>query len=127
MWAAMRDLNADVVYATRVPMAMTEIEAGLPESAIPTAYTAFARHQGGNVIADFEQVVAYADGNEVKRRFPRRRGQPNLLILAPDPLLPRYGRVAPRCQVYADLFNLPTWQAQRFLEALDHQLFRDVA
>jgi hypothetical protein len=127
MWAAMRDLNADLVYATRVPMAIREIEAGLPASAIPTAFTAFVNHRGGNLIADYEQVVAYGDGDEVRRRFPRRRGQPNLLILEPDPLLPRYGRVAPRCQVYADLFNLPTWQAQRFLEALDRDLLSDVA
>jgi hypothetical protein len=127
MWAAVRDLKGDLVYATRVPMAISEIEAGLPESAIPTAYTAFVQNEGRNLIADYEQVVAYGDANEVRRRFPRRRGQPNLLILEPDPLLPRYGRVAPRCQVYADLFNLPTWQAQRFLEALDQELLRNVA
>src|SRR6266851_2935598 len=127
MWAAVRNLNADIVYATRVPMAVSEIEARLPVSAIPTAYTAFVHHQGRNLVADYEQVVAYADGIEVRRRFPPRRGQPNLLILDPDPLLPRYGKFAPRCQVYADLFNLPTWQAQRFLEALDRELLRDVA
>ncbi len=127
MWAAQRDLNRDIVYATRVPMTVSEIEARLPVSAIPTAYTAFVLHEGRNLVADYEQVVAYADWNEVRRRFPRRRGQPNLLILEPDPLLSRYGRVAPRCQVYADLFNLPTWQAQRFLEALDRELLRDVA
>src|SRR6266851_8760410 len=127
MWAAQRDLNKDIVYATRVPMTVNEIEARLPVSAIPTAYTAFVLHEGRNLVADYEQVVAYADWNEVRRRFPRRRGQPNLLILEPDPLLSRYGRVAPRCQVYADLFNLPTWQAQRFLEALDRELLHDVA
>ena len=127
MWAAVRNLSADVVYATSVPMNVSEIEARLPVSAIPTAYTAFVHHQRRNLIADYEQVVVYADGNEVRRRFPPRRGQPNLIVLEPDPHLPRYGRVAPRCQVYADLFNLPTWQAQRFLEALDRELLRDVA
>lgn len=127
LWAALRDLNGDVVYATKVPMAVSAIEARLPLSAIPTAYTAFVEHEGRNLIADYEQVVVYADANEVRRRFPPRRGQPNLLILEPDPLLPRYGRVAPRCQVYADLFNLPTWQAQRFIAAWDRKLLRDVA
>jgi hypothetical protein len=129
MWAAQRDLNKDIVYSTRVPMTVPEIEARLPVSAIPTAYTAFVLHEGRNLVADYEQVVVYADANEVKRRFPRprRRGQANLLVLEPDPLLSRYGRIAPRCQVYADLFNLPTWQAQRFLEALDRELLRDVA
>ncbi len=80
-----------------------------------------------DLVADYEQVVVYAEANEVRRRFPSRRGDANLLVLEPDPLLIRYGRVAPRCQVYADLFNLPTWQAQRFLEALDRTLLRDVA
>ncbi len=127
MWAAQRDLARDIVYATRVPTTVSEIEARLPVSAIPTAYTAFVLHEGHNLIADYEQVVVYADANDVRRRFPRRRGQANLLILEPDPLLSRYGRVAPRCQVYVDLFNLPTWQAQRFLEALDRDLLGDVA
>jgi hypothetical protein len=127
IWAAVRNLSADIVYATRVPLAVTEIEARLPMSAIPTAYTAFVHHHGRNLIADYEQVVVYADGNEVRRRFPPRRGEANLLVLEPDPLLSRYGKVAPRCQVYADLFNLPTWQAQRFLAALDLELLGDVA
>jgi hypothetical protein len=127
LWAALRDLNGDVVYATKVPMAVNEIEARLPISAIPTAYTAFVQHEGRNLIADYEKVVVYADGNEVRRRFPPRRGEANLLVLEPDPLMSRYGKVAPRCQVYADLFNLPDWQAQRFLEALDRELLRDVA
>jgi hypothetical protein len=127
LWAALRDVKGDIVYATKVPMAVDEIEARLPMTAIPTAYTAFVEHEGRNVVADYEQVLIYADANEVKRRFPPRRGEPNLLVLEPDPSLSRYGRVAPRCQVYADLFNLPTWQAQRFLEAVDRELLRDVA
>ena len=127
LWAALRDLNGDIVYATKVPMTVNEIEARLPISAIPTAYTAFVQHEGRNLVADYEQVIVYAEANEVRRRFPSRRGDANLLVLKPDPLLSRYGRVVPRCQVYADLFNLPAWQAQRFLEALDRTLLRDVA
>jgi hypothetical protein len=127
MWAAVRNLDRDVVYTTRIPIAVSEIEARLPASAIPTAYTAFVQHEGRNLVADYEQVVVYANANEVRRRFPPHRGQVNLVVLEPDPLLSQYGRVAPRCQVYADLFNLPTWQAQRFLEALDHELLGDVA
>lgn len=127
LWAALRDLKGDLVYATKVPMAVNEIEARLPASAIPTAYTAFVQHEGRNVVADYEQVLVYADANEVRRRFPFRSGEANLLVLEPDPLLSRYGKVAPRCQTYADFFNLPTWQAQRFLEALDRKLLRDVA
>jgi hypothetical protein len=127
LWAALRDLKGDIIYTTQVSMAVSEIESRVPISAITTAYTAFVQHEGRNLVADYEQVVVYADANDVRRRFPARRGAANLLVLEPDPLLSRYGRVAPRCQVYADLFNLPTWQAQRFLEALDRNLLRDVA
>ena len=127
LWAARRNLERDIVYSTRIALPVREIEARLPASAIPTAYTAFVRHEGVNVIADYEEVVVYGSVAEMRRQFPQRRGQPNLLVLEPDPLLPRYGSVAPRCQVYADLFNLPTWQAQRFLDALDRQLLSDVA
>src|SRR5258708_33729185 len=107
MWAAVRNLSADVVYATSVPMNVSEIEARLPVSAIPTAYTAFVHHQRRNLVADYEQVVAYADGNEGLRRFPHPLGQPNLLILEPDPLLPTSGKFPPPCHIYAHLFNLP--------------------
>ena len=127
LWAARRNVKQDVVYATRAPMSIAEIEERLPESAIPTAYTAYVGYEGRNLVADYDQVVVYADGSEMRKLFAPRRGAPNLLVLDPDPLLPRYGRMAPRCQVYADLFNLRSWQAQRFLESLDRQLLRDVA
>jgi len=127
LWAARRDLERDIVYSTRVALPVREIEARLPASAIPTAYSAFVRHEGVNLVADYEEVVVYGSALEMRRRFPQRRGEPNLMVLEPDPLLQRYGPVAPRCQVYADLFNLPTWQAQRFLNALDRDLLSNVA
>jgi IclR helix-turn-helix domain len=127
LWAGRRDLEADIVYSTRVSLPIKEIEARLPPSAIPTAYTAFIRHQGVNLVADYDQVVTYGSVEDFRRRFPPRKGHPNLIVLEPDPWLPRYGSVAPRCQVYVDLFNLPSWQAPRFLEALDRDLLLDVA
>ena len=127
LWAATRDLAGDIVYSTRVRNSVAEIEARLPPSAIPTAFTAFVRHEGRNLVADYDQVVVYGNGPELRRRFPTARGEPNLLVLEPDPLLQRYGTVVPRCQVYVDLFNLPGWQAQRFLNALESELLSDVA
>lgn len=127
LWAATRDLAGDIVYSTRVRNSAAEIEARLPPSAIPTAFKAFVRHEGRNVVADYDQVVVYGSGPELRRRFPAARGEPNLLVLEPDPLLQRYGAVVPRCQVYVDLFNLPGWQAQRFLNALEKDLLSDVA
>lgn len=128
LWAARRDLSADVVYQTRVAMPVEDIEGRLPLSAIPTAFTAYVRFQGRNVVADYDEVVVYGSAHEVRRRFPpKRKGNANLIVLDPDPLLPRYGVVAPRCQIYTDLFNLPSWQAQRFLQAIEDDWLRDVA
>lgn len=127
LWAARRDLIADVVYETRVAMPVKDIEGRLPLSAIPTAYTAYVRLQGRNLVADYDEVFVYGSAQELRRQFPPRKGRANLIVLDPDPLLPRYGVVAPRCQIYADLFNLPSWQAQRFLQAMDDQWLRDVA
>jgi len=127
LWAATRDLAGDIVYLTRVKSSAAGIESRLPPSAIPTAFTAFVRHEGRNLVADYDHVVVYGNGPELRRRFPSARGESNLLVLEPDPLLPRYGTVVPRCQVYVDLFNLPGWQAQRFLNVLDRELVVDVA
>lgn len=127
LWAARRDLVADVVYETRLAMSVEEIEGRLPLSAIPTAFTAYVRLQGRNLVADYEEVVVYGTANELRRRFPPKKGKPNLIVLDPDPLLARYGAVAPRCQIYADLFNLPSWQAQRFLRSMDEHWLSDVA
>lgn len=127
LWAARRDLVADLVYETRVAMSVEEIEGRLPSSAIPTAFTAYVRLQGRNLVADYEEVVVYGTANELRRRFPPKKGKPNLIVLDPDPLLARYGAVAPRCQIYADLFNLPSWQAQRFLRSMDEHWLSDVA
>jgi hypothetical protein len=128
LWAARRSLCRDLTYQTHVERPIREIEGHLPETAIPTAYTAFVHHQGRNTVADYDQVIFYGDPVEAQIAFPARRGYPNLIVLDPDPLLINYGRYAPMPQVYADLFNLPTWQAQRFLETLNrHLLFTDVA
>ncbi len=127
LWAARRDLMADVVYETRVALPVVDIEGRLPLSAIPTAYTGYVRLHGRNLVADYDQVVVYGSAHELHRRFPPKKGNANLIVLDPDPLLPLYGVVAPRCQIYADLFNLPSWQAQRFLQAMDEEWLRDVA
>ena len=126
LWAATRDLAGDILYSTQVRKSAAEIEAHLPPAAIPSAITAFVRHEGRNLVADYDQVVVYGNGPELRRLFPAARGEANLLALEPDPLLRRYGAVVPRCQVYVDLFNLPGWQAQRFLNALERELFSDV-
>src|SRR5712691_10356389 len=93
LWAALRDLNGDIVYATKVPMTVNEIEARLPISAIPTAYTAFVQHEGRNLVADYEQVIVYAEANEVRRRFPFAPSVAAVWLLLPGVVTLSVGRV----------------------------------
>ena len=128
LWAGNRDLAKDLVYSTRVGASIGEIESELRRlGATLTAYSGYVAHVGRNRVADYDEVVAYGDARQLKRRFPSRPGAPNLLLLHPDPQLAQFGAAAPLCQIYVDLFNLPTWQAQRFLRALDRDLLSDVA
>src|SRR6266508_6104409 len=55
LWAARRDLVPDIVYETRGARPVEDIEARLPISAIPTAYTAYVRLEGRNAVADYEE------------------------------------------------------------------------
>jgi hypothetical protein len=48
-------------------------------------------------------------------------------VLEPDPLLARYGRVTPLTQAWVDLFNLPGWQAARFVHHLLPRVVSDAA
>lgn len=122
LWAGQRCLAHDVVYRTHVRLPVSEIEDRLPEGTVPTAFSAYVRQRGRNDIADYEQVVVYGDVARIAAEFPACPGYPNLIVLAPDPLLSRYGCVAPVAQVYVDLFNLPSWTAQRFFSVLSRRL-----
>lgn len=77
-------------------------------------------HLGGsNTIADYSSVLYYGDPG-LPDLAPAPAGQgTEVLIAEPDRLLPRYGRVTPLSQAYADLFSLPGWQAARFIDELD--------
>src|SRR5579859_716169 len=69
LWAAHRDLAKDVVYQTHAAAGVHDIESRLPPTAIPTAYTAYVHRAGRNTVADYDQVVTYADPKEVAALF----------------------------------------------------------
>src|SRR5215831_8571766 len=87
LWAARRDLAGDVIYETHVPDPVGRLEARLPRSVIPTAYSAFVQRQGRRTVAAYDQVVVYGSRRDVESVFPPRRGSANLVVLEPDPLL----------------------------------------
>lgn len=121
-WCSVRDLGRETVYSTLVDEPVHAIEANLPKDSIPTAYTAY-KERFGDAPADYSEVYAYGEEEEFVRRFGEgsTRGRRNIFVLRTDGRLSSLGR-APLAQMYADLWNMETWYARRFLEALSEKL-----
>lgn len=103
-------------------MSVEKLEASLPERAILTAYSGF-RAKFGSAPADYEQVLVYADAEDMLRLFkPTRRKKRNLLVLTPDEHLQRLSedRIAPVAQIYVDLWQLGA-PASRFVDELERR------
>jgi len=121
-WGTIRDLSKDVIYETHVDGSAPEIESLMPPGVIFTAYSAYVRHFKIPP-ADYDKVYIYFDNlKEIKRRFPKRKGYINLIVLKPDPYLKKYGSIAPLSQMFADLWNLSDWYAKEFIEDLKEKI-----
>lgn len=122
LWATMRNLPANITYQTYVPSDVPSFEAAMPPSVIYAAYSAYRRHFL-DAPADYDKVYVYAtDLTPIKKRFPPRPGQPNLIVLRPDPFLKEYGLVTPYSQTFVDLWNIKDWFAIEFIKALKQKL-----
>lgn len=123
-WASQRNLAKDTLYETRVDLPIKEIENSLPPRAIYTAYSAYLK-RFNEAPADYDIVYFYipADAlSEVKRRFPKKKGTPNLVALEADSHLSRYGLLTTLSQTFIDLWNLPQWFARDFYLALEEKI-----
>lgn len=130
-WATARNLARDILYSTRAEMPVQKIEGSMPAGATFTACSGY-RFLFNEAPADYGEVYVYADGKtleEVKRRFPETggrkpgtgKGPPNIFVLEKDAFMPE--KIAPKAQIYADLWNLKEWYAKDFLNALERRLF----
>ena len=130
-WATKRKLSNDIVYQTRVDEPAREIEASQPDDIAFTCYTAY-RLLFREAPADYSEVYVYAGRDsleEIKRRFERRGGPPNLIVLKADPLLEymiegkrlKHSAVC-GAQLFVDLWNLKAWYAKDFTDALSKRL-----
>ncbi|MEW6295055.1 MAG: hypothetical protein AB1467_02025 [Candidatus Diapherotrites archaeon] len=121
-WASVRDLRKDIVYETRVEKPVREIERAMPSGIAFGAFSAFKFRFKG-VPADYSEVYVYADElSEIKRRFPERKGNPNLFVLQKDELMDSYGNTSIIAQTFVDLWNLPEWYAKDFLKELEAKI-----
>jgi DNA-binding transcriptional regulator YhcF (GntR family) len=124
IWATQRNIEKEIIYQTYAAAGAQEIEGLMPAGTIFAAYSAY-RQKYGDAPADYDKVYVYATQgtlDEIKKRFPKRAGTPNLFALKSDPGLPSFGNVAPEAQIFCDLWNLKDWYAKDFLKTLKDKL-----
>jgi len=122
--ATQRNVNRETIYKTHFSAGPKEIEGMMPDGAIFGAYSAYARKYQ-DAPADYDKVYVYADPmtlEEIKNRFPKKKGYVNLFALKADSELSKFGAVTPNVQTFADVWNLKDWFAKDFLEALKRKI-----
>jgi hypothetical protein len=119
VWAGRRNLRHDVIDRFSVQGSATAIERSVTnQTALLGGFGALVARRGGNTVADYETVLVYGDPRLRTDKFtvdPNPTRTTEVIVLDPDPLLYRYGRITPLTQARVDLFNLPGWQAARFV------------
>jgi hypothetical protein len=124
-WAGARRLAHDHPLKIHTGLPVNKIQDRLPPGTVLTGAAAYARHFR-NDVADYTTVYCYhADPHAVLQSVPDKIGEPDLVVLEPDPFLRDYGDIASVPQTYVDLFVTSGWQAQRFLHRMNERL--DVA
>ncbi len=124
-WAGTRNMTRDRPIKVHTGLSVLEIQRRLPPNAIVTGAAAYARRYR-NDVADYTAVYCYLSNPQpLLRSMPKKAGEPDLVIMEPDPLLGDYGEIACVPQTYVDLFVTAGWQAQRFLHRMNERL--DVA
>lgn len=129
LWGTFRNLKKDIVYQTATPSPIQEIEALLPPGIILGTYSAF-RQKFNETPADYDKTYVYAPSSlvdEIKKRFPPKKGYLNLIILKADQFMADYGLIATLAQTFVDLWNLPEWYASDFQKALKEKIGRVLA
>ncbi len=125
LWATFRNLKKDIIYQTNVSKSVQEIEGEMPPDVIFGLFSAFIKKYK-EAPADYDKVYVYLekqDLDEIKNRFPPKKGYLNLIVLSADPWLKNFGKLTPDCQTFVDLWNLPEWYAKDFLNALKEKIF----
>ena len=124
LWTTFRKLKKDIIYQTNVSKNVREIEGEMPPNVIFGAFSAFVKKYE-EAPADYDKVYIYlkkGDLEELKRRFPPKKGYLNLIVLEADPWLEKFGKITPDCQAFVDLWNLPEWYAKDFLNSLKDRI-----
>lgn len=120
-WASIRNVQKDIIYATRVEMPVLEIEKSMPDTIIFGAYSAY-KFLFRDVPADYSEVYVYGDEN-LTERFPPSKGTFNLFVLKKDIYMEKYGKKTTIAHTFVDLWNIKEWYAKEFVKALEERLY----
>ena len=131
-WATHRNIERDIHCKITLGAGVNEIESSMSGGIAFAAYTAYKRTYS-DVPADYGEVYVYATENgaaEIKRRFRQGAGTSSIVVLKADPVLermisaasPKIMSVAP-AQIFVDLWNIRTWYAKEFADALSKRIF----
>lgn len=125
LWATQRSVSKDIIYQTRAPFSIGQIEGMMPPDIIYACFSAYAKKYQ-DAPADYDKVYVYADighMEQIKKRFPPSAGRANMFVLRADPDLKNYGTTTPDVQTFVDLWNLSDWYAKEFLNSLRQKMF----
>jgi len=118
-WASVRNLGKQIIFKAKVDLPIMEIEGLVPPGAVFAGFAA-ARRILGEPPADYGEVHVYSDDLEsIKKRLVFVKGRENLIVFKADPFLAQYGQITTLAQTFVDLWNLPSWQAKEFTQALE--------
>ena len=115
LWASTRNIEKDVVYSTRADMPVKEIEKSMLSSVIFAAYSAY-RLMFKDAPADYSEVYVYGEADDIKKRFPEKKGPPNIIVLK------KQFSFMTKTQIFVDLWNLKEWYAKEYLNAIERRL-----
>lgn len=120
LWVGNRNLRADLLAERTAALPAPEVERLLPtDRFVLGGFGAVVAHQGGNLISGYDRVLCYGNPGDVPTAIRDAvPGETTIMVLDPDPLLRRYGRVTPLAQAFVDLCNVPGWPAARFVSVL---------
>ncbi len=125
IWATQRNLQKEIIYETNVLENAQKIEGRMPDGIIFGAYSAYAAKYK-DAPADYVKIYIYANREklkEIKKRFPKKKGEANLFVLRSDSQLEKFGNKAPDVQLFVDFWNMKDWYAKDFLNALKNKFF----
>ncbi len=121
-WASARNLKKDILFSGKIDLSILETEGQMPPGVVFGGYSA-ARFILGEAPADYSKIFVYSqDGQEIKKRFEFRKGEPTLFVLKADPFLKNYGQHTCLAQTFVDLWNLDDWYAKEFVNRLKRKI-----